>query len=149
MSSWVIYTHTIKIVFNMSIDKNFESSQKYLNERINYEAFRNPALANYKMSLENLIKIDKTLNSPHKELNIIHVAGTKGKGSVCMLLEYYLRSLRFKTGLFTSPHLYSVNERVRLNGASLNNMQFAEMISDFRNQIQDEEIGRASCRERV
>lgn len=122
----------------MSIDKNFESSQKYLNERINYEAFRNPALANYKMSLENLIKLDQALSSPHKELNIIHVAGTKGKGSISMLLEHYLRSLHFKTGLFTSPHLYSVNERVRLNGASLSNMQFAEMISDFRYQIQNE-----------
>lgn len=123
----------------MSINQEYESSQNYLNERINYEAFRNPALANYKMSLENLVVLDKTLNSPHKDLNIIHVAGTKGKGSVCMLLEFYLRSLNFKTGLFTSPHLYRVNERVRLNGASLSNQQFAEMIADFRSKMEKDE----------
>lgn len=121
----------------MSIKQDYESSQNYLYERINYEAFRNPALANYKMSLENLVVLDKTLNSTHKELNIIHVAGTKGKGSVCMLLEFYLRSLNLKTGLFTSPHLYRVNERVRLNGASLSNQQFAEMISDFRSKMEN------------
>jgi dihydrofolate synthase/folylpolyglutamate synthase len=116
----------------MSTNQEYELSISYLNQQINYEALKNPALANYKMSLENLILLDKMLNSPHKDLKIIHVAGTKGKGSVCMLLEYYLRSLNLKTGLFTSPHLYQVNERVKLNGASLTNFQFAEMIKDFR-----------------
>lgn len=62
-----------------------------------------------------------SLSHPEKELRIIHVAGTNGKGSVCAYLTGILMETGCSVGMFTSPHLVRVNERIRLNG---------EMISD-------------------
>nr|GEU31264.1 folylpolyglutamate synthase isoform X1 [Tanacetum cinerariifolium] len=58
------------------------------------------------------------------DLNIIHVAGTKGKGSTCTFCEAILRESGFRTGLFTSPHLIDVKERFRLNGLEISEEQF-------------------------
>ncbi|CAI9774863.1 unnamed protein product [Fraxinus pennsylvanica] len=59
------------------------------------------------------------LEEPIKEMNIIHVAGTKGKGSTCTFTESILRNCGFHTGLFTSPHLIDVRERFRLDGIDI------------------------------
>ncbi|KAL2539920.1 Folylpolyglutamate synthase [Abeliophyllum distichum] len=59
------------------------------------------------------------LEDPIKQMKIIHVAGTKGKGSTCTFTESILRNCGFRTGLFTSPHLIDVRERFRLNGMDI------------------------------
>ena len=61
--------------------------------------------------------LDK-LGSPDKELKIIHVAGSNGKGSVCEYLTQILLSAGFKTGTFTSPEVFSFEEQYRVNGKS-------------------------------
>lgn len=63
------------------------------------------------LSLQRL-GLDKEL----PKLSIIHVAGTKGKGSTCAMIERVLREAGYRTGLFTSPHLIDVRERIRING---------------------------------
>ncbi|KAM7538628.1 hypothetical protein Aperf_G00000051691 [Anoplocephala perfoliata] len=59
-------------------------------------------------------------------LNIIHVAGSKGKGSTCAYIESILRHEGYKTGLLTSPHLVNVEERIRINGEPVDRNIFAE-----------------------
>ncbi|KAL9226634.1 hypothetical protein vseg_002423 [Gypsophila vaccaria] len=59
------------------------------------------------------------LEEPISKLKVIHVAGTKGKGSTCVFSESILRNCGFTTGLFTSPHLIDVRERFRLNGTEI------------------------------
>eukprot|EP00047_Mylnosiga_fluctuans_P015279 m.44881 g.44881 ORF g.44881 m.44881 type:complete len:503 (+) comp5848_c0_seq1:6-1514(+) len=59
-------------------------------------------------------------------LKVIHVAGSKGKGSTCAFVERILREHGLKTGLFTSPHLIEVRERIRINGQPLSQTMFAE-----------------------
>lgn len=59
------------------------------------------------------------LEEPIKKMKIIHVAGTKGKGSTCAFTESILRNCGFHTGLFTSPHLIDVRERFRLDGMDI------------------------------
>lgn len=56
------------------------------------------------------------LDSELSKLSVIHVAGTKGKGSTCAMIESILRKAGYKTGLYTSPHLIDVRERIRING---------------------------------
>lgn len=60
------------------------------------------------------------------ELKIIHVAGTKGKGSTCTFSESILRGYGLRTGLFTSPHLIDVRERFRLNGIEISQEKFVD-----------------------
>lgn len=61
-----------------------------------------------------------------RALRVIHVAGTKGKGSTCAMLERVLRECGYKTGLFTSPHLLEVTERFRIDGAPVDRRVFSE-----------------------
>lgn len=58
-------------------------------------------------------------------LSVIHVAGTKGKGSTCALVESMLRHLNVKTGFYSSPHLVNVTERIRLNGQPITKRLFS------------------------
>ena len=59
-------------------------------------------------------------------MNIVHVSGTKGKGSTCAFVESILRRKGFKTGLFVSPHLISVRERIQLDGKPIEKELFAQ-----------------------
>lgn len=62
------------------------------------------------------------------ELSVIHVAGTKGKGSTCAFVESIIRSSGHRTGLYTSPHLIDVRERIRIDGKILDKEQFASQF---------------------
>lgn len=64
------------------------------------------------------------LGHPERKLKIIHVAGTNGKGSVCAYLERILRENGYTTGLFTSPHLVDIRERICLNGKMIEKREF-------------------------
>jgi folylpolyglutamate synthase len=62
------------------------------------------------------------------ELRVVHVTGTKGKGSTCAMVEAVLRASGYRTGLFTSPHLWDVRERIRINGAPVDKRVFIEHL---------------------
>ncbi len=68
------------------------------------------------------------LSHPEQALNSIHVAGTNGKGSVCAYLSNILLELGYTVGMFTSPHLVRVNERIRLNGEMISNEDFLRLF---------------------
>lgn len=68
----------------------------------------------------------RDMNNPEEKLNIIHVAGTNGKGSVCAYIAQILQENGYKTGLFTSPHLVDVRERIRINNEMISKEDFVE-----------------------
>ena len=72
--------------------------------------------AAFKKDLTNTIKLCKALNHPEKKFKSIHVAGTNGKGSTSHMLASVLQACGYKVGLYTSPHLKSFTERIRING---------------------------------
>ena len=74
-----------------------------------------------KLGLESIRRLLDALDLPAREQRIIHVAGTNGKGSVCAMMDSICRAQGYRTGLFTSPHLITYRERIRVNG---------EMISE-------------------
>ncbi|MGE4488050.1 MAG: folylpolyglutamate synthase/dihydrofolate synthase family protein [Kiritimatiellales bacterium] len=76
------------------------------------------------------------LGSPHRGLKCIHVAGTNGKGSVCAMIESVLRASGFKTGLYTSPHLFRFNERFRINGQDIPDGKLEQLIADVESVAQ-------------
>ena len=79
-----------------------------------------------KCSLDNTKEMLKRLGNPSIDKKIIHVAGTNGKGSTCTYLEGILKSAGKKVGVFTSPHLIRMNERIRINGMDVSDSAFVE-----------------------
>lgn len=76
------------------------------------------------------------LGSPLEHIKVLHVAGTNGKGSVCAYLDGMLRSEGKRTGLFTSPHLVKINERIAVNGVQLSDEQFCRVFERTRKAVQ-------------
>lgn len=71
------------------------------------------------LGLERMRDLMFRLGNPQDTLKFVHVAGTNGKGSACTLLSRILTEAGYKTGLYTSPHLLRVNERMRINGVDI------------------------------
>jgi dihydrofolate synthase/folylpolyglutamate synthase len=69
-----------------------------------------------KWDLERMRRLLAALGDPHRHGRFVHVAGTNGKGSTCAMLESSLRATGLRTGLYTSPHLITPRERIRING---------------------------------
>jgi dihydrofolate synthase / folylpolyglutamate synthase len=68
----------------------------------------------FKKSLDNIIALCDAIGQPQHQFKTVHVAGTNGKGSSSHMLAAVLQSAGYKTGLYTSPHLKSFTERVRI-----------------------------------
>lgn len=84
-----------------------------------YDRLFRRTTAGIKPGLEVITAVLEALGDPQRQLAVIHVAGTNGKGSVCAMLESVLRASGFKTGLYTSPHLVDFSERFRINGEQI------------------------------
>jgi dihydrofolate synthase/folylpolyglutamate synthase len=77
-------------------------------------------------------KLVDLIGNPEKSFLVIHVAGTNGKGSVCSMLDSIYRENKYKTGLFTSPHLIELGERVRVNGKMISNAEIESWVTWLR-----------------
>ncbi|NLG25591.1 MAG: bifunctional folylpolyglutamate synthase/dihydrofolate synthase, partial [Clostridiales bacterium] len=88
--------------------------------------------AGEKHGLDNMRRLLSDLGDPQKGLKMAHVAGTNGKGSTCAMLERMLRENGLKTGLYTSPYLMRFNERMRVNGAPIDDATLVRLASRVR-----------------
>ena len=77
-----------------------------------------------KIGKENLSSLLCRLGNPEKAVPAIHVAGTNGKGSTCRALAQMLAARGYRVGLFISPHLVSINERIQINGTNISDDDF-------------------------
>jgi dihydrofolate synthase / folylpolyglutamate synthase len=78
-----------------------------------------------KFGLANITLLAEVLGNPHRKMPCVHIAGTNGKGSTAAMLESILRAAGIRTGLYTSPHLERINERIRINGQDISDEDFA------------------------
>lgn len=81
------------------------------------------------LGLDRILKVLELLGNPQDSLRAIQVAGTNGKGSTCAMLESILREAGYKTGLYTSPHIYEYTERIQINGEQISETAFVEYFS--------------------
>lgn len=81
-----------------------------------------------KKSLDRLFLLLERLGNPHKDLSFIHITGTNGKGSTASLFNSVLLEAGLNVGIFTSPHLESVNERIRLNNKMIADEEFIRIV---------------------
>lgn len=90
-----------------------------------------------KLGLENVQRLLGELKLPGSEQRIIHVAGTNGKGSVCAMIDSICRAAGYRTGLFTSPHLVTYRERIRVDGEMIRTNEVANGLTTIRELIKD------------
>lgn len=83
------------------------------------------------LGLERVAQALKMLGNPQEKLNIIHVAGTNGKGSTCAILSQILTCAGYKTGLYTSPHIVEYTERIKINQKNISKTDFADIITEI------------------
>ena len=74
-------------------------------------------------------------NNPHKNLNVVHIAGTNGKGSTSSMVASILESAGYRVGLYTSPHLLRFNERISVNDECISNNEIISFIDAFKEDI--------------
>lgn len=93
----------------------------------------------WKLNLENIYSLLVYMDNPHVNLKCVHIAGTNGKGSTSAFLESILRTAGYKTGLFTSPHLVEVNERIRVNGVCISDADLTKYMTSLETKVREEE----------
>ena len=80
------------------------------------------------LSLDRILNLLSKLNNPQNKIkNVIHIAGTNGKGSVLAFLKAFLKSGNYSVNTYSSPHLINFNERINLNGKNISN-EYLEKI---------------------
>lgn len=80
------------------------------------------------LGLDRISEALERLGNPQDSLQFIHVAGTNGKGSVCSMLDSILREAGYKTGLYTSPHIFEYTERIKVNGSEISKNDFTRLF---------------------
>lgn len=92
-----------------------------------------------KLGLENTLTLLSILGNPQDSFKSIHVAGTNGKGSTSAMIASVLRAAGFKVGLFTSPHMVSFTERIKVDDVEIEEKEVVELTSEIREVIEKEQ----------
>jgi dihydrofolate synthase/folylpolyglutamate synthase len=107
----------------------YEQAERYLFSSTNYETERRLTYNTATFNLSRMEKLLAGVGKPHENLKTIHVAGTKGKGSTAAMLNAMLRGNGWRVGLYTSPHLQDLTERVQVDNRQIAKSEFTELIN--------------------
>ncbi|MCM8758028.1 MAG: bifunctional folylpolyglutamate synthase/dihydrofolate synthase, partial [Candidatus Omnitrophica bacterium] len=114
---------------------DYKEALNYLDSFINYER-ENRWSYKESLKLERIKEFLNLLENPQDKIFCLHIAGTKGKGSTAAFTSYILKEAGFKVGLYTSPHLNTFRERIRI----LDNKKFLDDHSGFEGMISEKEV---------
>jgi dihydrofolate synthase/folylpolyglutamate synthase len=104
---------------------NYSQAEEYLNSFVNYEQIPGISYAAPGYSLRHVEELLNRMGNPQLAAKTIHIAGTKGKGSVATMIAQVLSDSGYKTGLYTSPHLHTLRERISVDGILISEAEFA------------------------
>jgi dihydrofolate synthase/folylpolyglutamate synthase len=110
----------------------YNQALDYLYSFVDYSLKHISELAKAEFNLDRMFALMEELGNPHTRYPIIHVAGTKGKGSVCALCASASQAAGYQTGLYTSPHLLDYTERIQVNGAPISHEQLIELVEEIK-----------------
>src|SRR5579884_603647 len=115
---------------------NYEAAVRYLLS-LGRELAAPTQAAAAKFDLENISALAERLGHPERAYPSLHIAGTNGKGSTAAFLVSILRHAGFRTGLYTSPHLERINERIRIEGEEIRDETFAAVFTRIQALIEE------------
>jgi len=116
---------------------NYHEALRYLYSLVDYEKRRIERYSPEEFRLERVVDFLAQLGNPHLAYPKLHIAGTKGKGSVSAMLASIGVAAGLKTGLYTSPHLHTYRERMQINGEPISRADMAAMLTELRPLIGD------------
>ena len=112
----------------VSTTSAYQSALRRLLGLVDFERMTGIGAPLLKQNLDKMEELMRRLDQPQRCAPIIHIAGTKGKGSVASMVSSILTAAGLRTGLFTSPHLYTFRERIRLDGQPVSEEIFARHL---------------------
>ncbi|WP_066353103.1 glutamate ligase domain-containing protein [Fervidicola ferrireducens] len=92
-----------------------------------------------RLGLEKIKKLLEILGNPQEGINIVHVAGTNGKGSTCSMIDSILRAAGYRVGLYTSPYLEVFNERIKVDGRNIPDDDIARLTEKVKSAVEEME----------
>jgi len=101
---------------------------RFLASLANFERMRIVRYNSQNFDLDRMRSLLRRIGNPQDEFKSIHIAGTKGKGSTCAMIASMLQACGLKVGLYTSPHLVDVRERIQINGEMIPQAEFARLV---------------------
>jgi dihydrofolate synthase / folylpolyglutamate synthase len=110
------------------ISGGYTKSLRFLHTLSDYEHLRIVRYNAQNFDLERMRILLKKLGNPQDKFRSVHVAGTKGKGSTCHMIASMLEANGYKVGLYTSPHLIDIRERISINGTMISQHDFARIV---------------------
>src|SRR4030042_1352213 len=119
----------------MMIRMNYKEALEYLLRFADYERISRAGIV---WDLRRGERLLARLGNPQRQARSGHVGGTKGKGSTSAMIASILKSAGYKTGLYTSPHLLSYTERIRINGKPISEEDWAKLTEDIRPHVEAE-----------
>src|SRR4029078_6870030 len=114
------------------IETQYNQALDYLYSFVDYSLKHISELAKAEFNLDRMFALMEELGNPQEKYPILHVAGTKGKGSVAALCASALKAAGYTTGLYTSPHLWDYAERIQINGEPLLHQQLIELVEEIK-----------------
>lgn len=105
----------------------FPGAVKWLLDRTDVERIRPTRAVADMLKLDRMHELMALLGDPHKALRHVHIAGTKGKGSTCEMTASCLEACGYAVGVYTSPHLLDIRERIRINSRLISHADFAQI----------------------
>jgi dihydrofolate synthase/folylpolyglutamate synthase len=116
----------------MNTETAYNLALDYLYSFVDYSLKHSSELAKADFNLDRMFALMDLLDKPQSRYPIIHVAGTKGKGSVSALCASALQAAGYKVGLYTSPHLEDYCERIQINGQPISHTQMVDLIEEIK-----------------
>ena len=117
--------------------QSYEEAQAFLHKAIDYEKLISYQYNASTFSLDRMVKMLEYVGNPHKSFPSIHITGTKGKGSTAIMISTILEHAGLRTGLFISPHLIDLKERIQINHQNISEHEFTSNLNDLRPHIQN------------
>jgi dihydrofolate synthase / folylpolyglutamate synthase len=116
----------------MDINQQYQQALDYLYTFVDFSLTKQLTYTPEKFNLTRMVEFLKLLGNPHQKYPIVHVTGTKGKGSTSAMIASVLQQAGYSAGLYTSPHLVDYAERIQINGQPISHVDMVSLVDELK-----------------